>query len=801
MGRAVILGEPRNFCCAGCLAVAETIVESGLENYYLDRDTPASGPAALPEKLTALLAFDHPAAQKEFLRQEDGTASCELTLENISCAACAWLIERRLQQQQGVQEAVVNLSTHRLHLRWDNEVLPLSQLLILLEEIGYRARPYRADAHVAQLKKESRNLLLRLAVAGFGMMQVMMYAGSIYVGTYSGMEREYHDYLNWTNFVITTPVFFYSGWPFYRSAWRALRARRLNMDVSVSLALAGAYFASVFATIAGVGDTYFDSVTMFIFFLLTSHFLEARARQRAGDTAASLMALTPRLATRLDDHDEETVIAAVDLLPGDRVLVRPGETVPADGTVAEGKSAVSEALLTGEPLPLPKHAGDPVVGGSLNTDGSLLITVSRTTGDSILGTLNRLLNRALGEKPLLARRADELAQVFVAVVLLIAAIVFAAWTWIDGGQHAFWITLAVLVATCPCALSLATPVALSSATNALAERGFLLTRGHVLETLAAATHVIFDKTGTLTTGQLQLVETVVLRGEMTEALDIVCALESRSEHPVAHAFRSLNRQNLPRVAELRHEAGGGVSGEIGRHYYRFGHAAFALGKETDTDNEKLWLADKEGAIAAFTLSDSLRPEAASVISGLKTRGLETWLLSGDRSPVVQDIGKKLGMARVEGSLSPEDKQARVKLLQEHGAVVVMVGDGVNDAPVLAQAHLSIAMASATDLAQVTADAMLLRDDLRHIVTARDSARKTRRIIRQNLGWSLAYNLAVLPPAALGWLPPWLAALGMSLSSLVVVLNALRLRHDTVVPAQAHTTSVTPPPHGPRPTPG
>lgn len=805
--QTVILEAPRDFCCAGCQAVAGAIVESGLETYYLDRDGAASGPAALPEKLEALLAFDHPATQKEFVHHEGDSASCELSLENLSCAACAWLIERRLQQQAGVEEATVNLSTHRLHLRWQESALPLSRILATLEAIGYRARPYRADAHVAQLKQESLNLLLRLAVAGFGMMQVMMYAGSLYVGAYRGIEDEYRDYLNWTNLILTTPVFFYSGWPFYRSALRALKAHRLNMDVSVSLALAGAYFASVYATVMRVGETYFDSVTMFIFFLLTSHFLETRARQRAGDTAASLMALTPRLATRLSEKDGEQVVAAADLEPGQHVLVRPGETVPADGEVLEGRSAVSEALLTGEPLPLPKKAGDAVVGGSLNTDGSLIVRITRASADSTLGTLNRLLNRALGEKPQLARRADELAQIFVAVVLVIAAVVFAAWTWVDGWQHAFWITLAVLVATCPCALSLATPVALTSATNALAERGFLLSRGHVLETLAAATHVIFDKTGTLTTGRLQLLATETLRGEEHEALDIVCALEQRSEHPVALAFRALQRAPLPTVQGLQHEAGGGVSGIIRGHRYRFGHAGFALGDDPlgaeKGSAEKLWLADDDGALASFTLSDSLRPEASAVVAALQARGLVTWLLSGDRSKVVQEIGETLGMARVEGGLSPEEKRERVRKLQESGAVVVMVGDGVNDAPVLAQAHLSIAMASATDLAQVTADALLLRDDLRHIVAARDMARKTRHIIRQNLGWSLAYNLAVLPPAALGWLPPWLAALGMSLSSLVVVVNALRLRRASVVPAQAgtHAVSVTPSLHGPRPAPG
>lgn len=778
---SIILDEPQLFCCAGCQAVAETITAGGLENYYLDRDQSAAVPAIAITTPDALLAYDHAATQKEFVSHEAGQFSCELTLENINCAACAWLIEKKLQQESGVLQATVNLSNHRLHLRWNKDVVPLSQLLRTLENIGYRARPYRADSHVAQLQAESRELLKRLALAGFGMMQVMMYAGSIYIGAYQGIEAEYHAYLNWTNLFITTPVFFYSGWPFYRSAWRALRAFRLNMDVPVSLAVISAYVASVFATISGHGETWFDSVTMFIFFLLSSHFLETRARQRAGDTAASLMALTPRLATRLDPKkDTQEIVAASDLAAGDRVLVKPGETIPVDGEVLTGHSAVSEALLTGEPLPVSKDVGASVISGSLNHEGALTIRVSRPAEASTLGTLNRLLNRALAEKPQLAQRADELAQVFVAATLILSIIVFASWTWLAGWQQAFWITLSVLVATCPCALSLATPLALGSATNALAEKGFLITRGHVLETFTAATHIVFDKTGTLTSGQLQISDITVLRGERQQALQIACALEQYSAHPVAKAFQHLQQQDfpgtsLPVMSDLQNITAGGVCGEISGQHYRLGHAGFALSSVASDDQEKLWLADAEGAIASFTLSDSLRPEAAATVATLQAQGLTPWLLSGDHSPRVAEIGQELGMAKTQGGLSPEEKLQQVRELQAQGAVVIMVGDGINDAPVLAQAHLSIAMASGTDLALVTADALLLRDDLRQLLTARAMARKTQRIIRQNLVWALAYNLAVLPPAALGWLPPWVAALGMSLSSLVVVLNALRLR--------------------------
>jgi Cu2+-exporting ATPase len=779
---AVVLDVSREFCCAGCQAVAETIVKGGLESYYRDRDIPAAGPADLPAGLT-LEAFDHPEAQREFVGREGELACAELTLDAVNCAACAWLIERRLQQENGVVRATVNLSNHRLHLVWDDAQTPISTLLTSLARIGYRARPFRADAHAAQLKKESRALLLRLAVSGLGMMQVMMYAMAMYVGeaSSSGIEMEYRDYLRATMGFIATPVLFYSAYPIYSAAFRSLRARSLTMDVPVTIALFGAYFASIYASFIGGGETYFDSVSMFVFFLLASRFLEMKARQRAGDTAAGLMSLTPRLATRYLADGNTEVIAASALVAGDRLQVRPGETIAADGIVLQGQSAVAEALITGEPLPVPKKEGDSVIGGSVNTESPLQVEVTRAGGESTLATLNRLLNRALSEKPQLAQKADSMAHLFVARVLVLAVVVYIGWWFVDS-SHAFWATLAVLVATCPCALSLATPAALTSATNTLAREGFLLTRGHVLETLASATHIILDKTGTLTEGKLEIREAHALRGSLDQAYAIAASLEQHSEHPVAHAFRHAASETHVAVADIRQTAGAGVEGNFNGHHYRLGHADFALSHPQASDRDRLWLSDEEGAIAWFMLSDTLRPEASTVIRTLQEEGLKTWLLSGDRSNAPAEMGAELGMDYVAGGLLPEDKQNAIRQLQSEGAVVVMVGDGVNDAPGLGQAHLSVAMASGTDLAQTTADALLLRDDLRALITARHQAVATQRIIRQNLSWALAYNLAILPPAALGFVPPWLAAIGMSLSSLVVVGNALRLRQ----PKQGHT---------------
>lgn len=790
---ALVLGETRAFCCPGCVAVAESIVASGLSSYYQERDS-ASPTAALPEALEDLLRYDHPAAQSDFVHREGRYACTELSLENVSCAACAWLIERRLSQEGSVAQASVNLSNHRLRLVWDDSQRPLSSLLTALESIGYRARPFRADTHAAQLKSEARTQLIRVALAGLGTMQAMMYGLGLYIGAFQGISDEYRDYLRWISGLVATPVFFYAGWPFYRAALNSLKARSLTMDVPVSIALIFAYTASWFATLTHSGETYFDSVCMFIFFLQTSRYLELKARQHAGETAASLMTLEPRLALRrLADGQWETV-ASDDLLPGDVILIAAGEAIPCDARVLAGNGSVSEALITGEPLPVAKTPGADLLGGSINGEQALQAEVTRVGQESVLATLQQLLARALSEKPLIAQKADSMAHFFVARVLVLAVLTYVGWQFVDP-DRAFWAVLAVLVATCPCALSLATPAALTAATHTLAREGFLLTRGHVLDSLAAATHVVFDKTGTLTTAALEVSELQLFALPRAEVLALLAGLEAGSAHPIAQAIARLAAQDGIAPAGFAQPAeqvpGAGVSAQDIDYLYRLGHARFACdsGAEAGENALTLYLTRQplcpdsaldstptvREILACIMLEDQIRPEAAPVIEALRERGLVTWLMSGDQSAVPQQVATALGIDHCQGGMTPQDKQQAIEKLQADGAVVVMVGDGVNDAPGLGQAHLGIAMGSGTDLAQTSADAVLLGDRLPALVPAFRMAERTAGIIKQNLRWAVGYNLAILPPAALGFVPPWLAALGMSLSSLVVVINALRLR--------------------------
>lgn len=775
---ARVLEQTRAFCCPGCQAVAEAIVAGGLENYYRHRSDSAINPQTLPKALPDELSlYDRNEVQQDFVLHRGELSETSLLIEGISCAACGWLIEKHLRGLPGVEEANLNLSNQRLQVRWADSQIPLSQLLAELRRIGYAGHPWQADETSTRLAEENRRAIRQIGVAGLLWMQVMMAAMATWPEFNVDLSPELDKILRWTSLFLTTPIVFYCCGQFFRGALRDLRTRHLTMDVSVSLAIGGAYVAGVWSTVTGVGELYFDAVGMFALFLLAGRYLERRARERTAAATAQLVSLLPPSCLRLDERGNSERVLLRDLAVGDQVLVPPGAQLPADGRIVAGQSSVDESLLTGEYLPLPRSEGDSVTAGTLNVEGPLTIEVQALGNDTRLSAIVRLLERAQADKPRMAELADRVAQWFLLIVLALAVIVGAIWWQVDH-ERAFWIVLAMLVATCPCALSLATPTALTTATGSLHKLGLLLTRGHVLEGLKHIDTVIFDKTGTLSEGRLTLERIETLRELNADTcLALAAALEHGSEHPIARAFGHSNKG----AEQLISQPGLGLEGVVDGRRLRIGQASYVAAlaereppKIPGENGQWLLLGDERGPLAWFVLDDRLREDAPELLAACCEQGWNILLLSGDSSPMVAQVARQLGIADARGGLTPDAKLAVLRELHQQGRRVLMLGDGVNDVPVLAGADISVAMGSATDLAKTSADAVLLSNRLSSLVQAFTLAKRTRRIIIENLAWATLYNGLVLPFAALGWVTPLWAAVGMSISSLLVVLNALRL---------------------------
>jgi len=778
-------GVDHPVCCAGCEAVATMISGAGLSDFYRFRTANPGTP--ITDRGDEWLAYDRTENQTEFVRRVSETErEAVLLVEGLSCAACGWLIEHVLSRCDGIEEIRVNPATGRAHVRWDVSRIPLSTIFRQLGELGYRPHPLTPEEAVPMALRERRRALKRLGVAGLAMMQVMMYAVGLYAGTFQGIEPIYEHFLRAVSLIVTTPVVLYSAQPFFLGAWRDLRARRPGMDVPVALAVGSAFGASVWATVTGRGEVYFDSVTMFVFFLSVARFLELTARHKAGSATDAVARLLPGTALRLGADGEERV--TVDRLAvGDRLRVRPGEVVPADGRIADGDSYLDESMLTGESEPVHRSAGDRVVGGSINASAALTVAVERVGAESTVAHIRRLLERAQGERPPLARLADRVAGRFVSAVLLIAGAVGGIWLAL-APERAFETTLAVLVVTCPCALSLATPAALVAATGRLARGGLVVTRARALEALARVDRVLFDKTGTLTEGRISLA-----RSEPCGALDIgecrsvAAALERFSAHPVAVAFRGFDDGRM--ASDVTHLPGSGLAGRVAGRRYRLGRpvwAAALAGVEAGTGRDAggwLALADEAGVLAYFALNDEVRGGAAGAVETLRNLGVVPEIVSGDGERAVTAIARDLHIDEARARLTPEDKLAHLQRLQRAGHVVAVVGDGVNDAPILAAADVSIAMGSGSDLAQTTADVVLTASTLAALSDGVRAARRTVAVIRENLVWAVLYNAVAVPLAGAGLIAPWAAALGMSASSILVVLNAMRLnRRQTVTGA-------------------
>jgi len=779
-----ILGENRAMCCPGCRAVATLIADNGLQSFYNTRTAFNERPSPeQPESGHHFDLYDDPDINKGFTRQSDsGNRVARLLIGGISCAACTWLIEQTLIKLPGVQQANVNYRMSRLDVSFDPAIIRLAEIFRRVDALGYQPRPFQASTRREQMIVEHKTGLRQLAVAGLGMMQVGMFGIALHAGDIQGIEPEYQSLLRWVSLIVASFVVLYSARPFFLSAWRHLKVGALVMDFPVSLAIGLAWCTSLWATFTGQGQVYFDSVVMFTFFLLLGRFLERRARVHDELSWFDAESTLPAAVKVLREGSWQDV-ARQQLQPGEQILIPQGETVAVDATIIEGISSVEESTFNGEPIPREVSSGECIYAGTVNIDSPLQARVTGTFVDTRLAALQRSIEHANTEKPAVARLADRIASRFVAMVLLVTVVTAVVWNFVDPSR-ALWISLSVLVISCPCALALATPAALTGAANGLRQRGIIVRGENALEALSICTHLVFDKTGTLTTGQLQLTEVRLLSDvDKTEVLRIAASLQAFSRHPLASAF-----SDFPADIHLEQAAfhvGSGVEGQFNGHSYRIGSMAFcselAPSLPPSPMGECLWVAlcrDRE-PLAWIGLMDAVRPDAQEVISAATANGLQVELLTGDSSDQGPALAAVLGIDSIQRGVSPQQKMEYVQQLQRQGAVVTMVGDGLNDAPVLGVADASFAIAGATDLARTQADFVLVGGDLKPVLSTWNTARKCRSIIKQNLCWALAYNLCGIPLAAMGYIPPWLAAIGMSLSSLLVVVNSLRLNRRQI----------------------
>jgi P-type Cu2+ transporter len=757
-------------------------------------------PGLAPAEAEADRLLDEPDAWGAFSRplaQQPGCWESHLMIEGMHCAACALSIEDALRALPGVREATVSAGSRRARILWAADAVQPSGWMQAVRRAGYRAVPANDAFASERRRKETRKALWRWLVAGFCMMQVMMYAWPAYIAEPGDLTAEMEQLLRWASWVLTLPVMLFSCGPFFSAAWSDLRQRRISMDLPVALGMAITFVVSTAGTFEPQGifgrEVYFDSLTMFVFFLLTGRWLEQRLRERTAGALDALMNRLPESVLRRRADGEFERVAVRRLQVGDVLRVLAGESFPADGTVLEGSTRVDEALLTGESRPLPRSAGSAVIAGSHNLDAPLLVRVERIGGETRFAKIVALMEQAATSRPHLAQMVDRLARPFLIGVLLAAAGAAAFW-WPHDPGHALMVAVAVLIVTCPCALSLATPAAMLAAAGTLARQGMLVRRLGALEALAQVDTVVFDKTGTLTRDAMVLAGVRTRPGvERAQALGVAAALAQHSLHPVSRALVAAAAQEGATAwtaSEVQELAGRGLTGEVAGQggpvqSLRLGSQAHCGVTLPVPDGPHAVLSDAHGWLASFELGEELRPDARATVAALQAQGLEVRILSGDAPPAVARVATLLGIGDARGACTPQDKLDALRQAQQQGRTVVVVGDGLNDGPALAGAHVSFAFGQAVPLAQAQSDVVVLGDQLASVSRALLLARRTMRIVRQNLAWSVAYNAACVPLAVAGWLPAWLAGLGMAASSLLVVFNALRLVADA--PAHKEVT--------------
>lgn len=774
-------GLARPMCCIGCRSIAQAIVQAGGQAYYRQRTGAALDIKTL-ESLAPWISLlgDSEWAQKNIRHPDAQTSSAVLAIEGLRCGACAWLIERILLSTKGVVTARANASTARLLIQWDPSLINLPDLGKRISSVGYALLPIGSAPAESSRKDKERQALRRLFVAGLSAAQIMMYAYPEYLEG-GALEENIRSLMRTASMLITVPVMVYSATPFFESAWRALTQKRLNMDVPVSLGLLIAFTASMWAWWTNTGEIYFDSVSMFVFLLLASRWVESRIRAKTAAQREKLALTVPTLAHRV--QPTEARIAPWSLKPGDLVRVATGERIPADGILKSPTTDIDSSWLTGESLPLAVRIGDRLMEGSINLGPGIDVLIDTQPSESTLAKLSNLTEEAAADRPNWVAWADRIAGQFTLALLFITTLLILVSLLLHRPLD-IWLAsvIAVLVVTCPCALSMAGPAVYSAALAKMLSEGIAISSSNTIERLRSVTDVVLDKTGTLTDPAQSRVS---MRFGDESLWPVVAAISSQGSHPLAKAIAKESQSYFRDPVggeDIRQHPGLGLEGTVHGKSIRLGSASF-----TDPDGKAysqikahpectVFLSVDQVVCAGFEVSDSPREDAPQLITNLIAQGKTVWCVSGDRADRVAALSRilKIPDAYVKAGQTPQDKQAFAKELQREGRIVAMVGDGVNDAPVLAQADVSIAVQGAAPLAQQRADIYLIKPGLSGISRAYQIAGFSYRVLNQNLAWAVIYNLLAIPFAALGMISPLAASVGMAASSLIVVMNAARL---------------------------
>ncbi|HFL8819308.1 MAG TPA: heavy metal translocating P-type ATPase [Candidatus Azoamicus sp. OHIO2] len=771
-------------CCYGCLAVFNFIMEAGFADYYKNRENPANTVTELiNDSINHQNIFNEKKTVAKFVNQTSDIANITLAIDGISCSACTWLIERHLNKNKYIQKVYINLASCKANIIWNIKELPLNSLLNEFKKIGYNASPYKLRDQEKFYKNEHQRELKNLIISGLGMMQVMMLSFSLYIAEFSDINFYYWSFIRWVTFIITTPVLFISGKKILLNALRSFKNKSLGMDFTISISLILAYISSLKNLIYNTGHVYFDSICMFIFFLLIARFLEMRTRHHTADIINSLQELTSETARIKLKTGLEKYIPIEDVKVNDTILVKPGEIIPLDGIIIQGISYVDESMITGEFKPISKSIGNNVIGGTTNIENYIIINITNTIETSSLSFIIKLLEKINIEKTSSDTITNVVAKYFVLGVLIVTFLSASFWLYI-GHDNIMNIILSMLAITCPCALSLATPTAFITAINTLSKNGFMVAKENLLTDLHKTTDIIFDKTGTLTINKYFIKDIKLFRNiSVKKMLSLTFETEKTSNHPIAKAFTITNKKYLHLIKDLiiKNNINQGLESIFNKKIYKLGSIIyikrFILNDLTfinDAKNFLVILADTDGLIAYFRLINPLRKNSIICIKKLKTLNLKIHLLTGDASNKVLAITKKLNINFSKQNCSVKDKVDYITNIQNNGSYVMMIGDGINDVPALSKANISIAMGSGSDLAKINADVILLNNNLTTIYKSIKHSFTTQKIINQNILWAIIYNVTGLSIAACDLITPYYAAVGMSLSSLLVVFNSLRL---------------------------